>query len=69
METYRVIGMGADPDVGDRTNPALFHDRIFVGGAATVFGKVDGAGNAIDESDHGVLPIADMITKSDTEDA
>lgn len=68
METHRVISVGADPDVGDGTIPALLHGRVFVGGPTSVSGKVDGVGDAIDESDHGVLPITEVVTERQTED-
>jgi hypothetical protein len=68
METYRVIGVGADADVGDWAIPVLLQGRVFVGGATRVGGKVDCVGNAVDESHHGVLPVPKVITESQTED-
>ena len=63
METYWVIGVSADPDVGDGTIPVLLHGRVFIGGATGVSRKVDSVGNAIDEPDHGMFPVTHMVTE------
>jgi len=68
MDTYRVIGMSTDPDVGDGAIPNLLDGRVFVGGTTRVGGMVDGVGNTVDEPNHCVLPITDMITEPQTED-
>ena len=34
-----------------------------------MLGIVDGVGNAVDEPNHGMLPVADVITECQTEDA
>jgi hypothetical protein len=68
METYGVIGVGPDRSVGYGTIPDLLHGRILVGRSTGMRGVIDGIGNAVDESDHGMLPVSDMITKPQTED-
>jgi len=68
METYRIIGVGADGGVGDRAVPAFRYGRVFVGGATSVGRIVDGFGNAVDESDHSVFPVPDMVAVPQTED-
>jgi len=68
METYRVIGVGADCGVRDRVILTLLHGRVFVGGATSVGRIVDGIGNAVDESNHSVLPVPNMIAEPLTED-
>ena len=61
--------MGADPGVGNRADVNLLDGGVFVGGTAGVGGIVDGVGNAVDESNHGVFPVTDVITEPRTEDA
>lgn len=39
-----------------------------VGFAEVVFGEEDCVGAAVDEADHGVLPVADVVAKADVED-
>ena len=60
--------MGACRGVGDRANPDLLHDRVFVGCATGVLGIVDDIGNTVDESNHGVFPIPNMVTEPQAED-
>ena len=61
--------MGADPGVGNGAIANLLDGRVFVGGTAGVGGIVDGVRNAVDESNHGVFPVTDVITEPQTEDA
>jgi predicted RecA/RadA family phage recombinase len=65
METYRVIGVGADRGVGDRADPDLLDVGVvvLVGSAAGVGRIIDDVGDAVDESNHGMFPVTDMITK------
>lgn len=68
MATYRVVGVGARRDVTHGPNPELLYSRVFIGRTAGVFGVVDGIGCAVGESDHGMLPVSDMITKPPVEE-
>ena len=65
-ETYRVVGMGAGGDVGDGTKADLFYGQVFECCTTRVLGVVDYIRETVDESDHCVLPIADMITVPQT---
>ena len=68
MGTYRVVGVGADRDVGDRVISTLLYGRVFVSGATRVGRIVDGVGNAVDEPNHSVLPVPNMIAEPRAED-
>jgi len=59
--------VGADPSVGNRAVANFLDGGVFVGGTARVGGIVDGVRNAVDESNHGVFPVTDVITEPQTE--
>lgn len=66
METYRVVGMSANSDVGDGTIPNLLYCRVFECRTARVLGVIDDIRDAVDESDHCVFQVPDMITEPQT---
>ena len=68
METYRIVCVGAGGDVRNRTNADLLYGRVLVGSTTSVLGIVDDIGNAVNESNHGVLPVAYMVTEPQTKD-
>jgi hypothetical protein len=63
METYRVIGVGADRGVGDRAVPDLVDGGIIVGSTAGVGRIINDVRDAVDESNHGMFPVTDVITE------
>jgi hypothetical protein len=65
-ETYCVVGVGSNSDVGDWTKPDLLYGKIFVCCTTRMLGIVDDIRETVDESDHCVLPVPDMITVPQT---
>ena len=60
-----IVGVRASGDVVNRpAGISVFLDgAVFEGFPVGVLGEVHGGGRAVDEADHGVLPVTDVVAK------